>query len=47
MASGDNNQASTSAKMTAEERNQLADKLDRELDEFMDALAERSVSFLN
>ncbi|KAI6183172.1 Tetratricopeptide TPR-1 domain containing protein [Aphelenchoides bicaudatus] len=42
MDSGDS--ASTSVKMSEEERNQLAEKLDRELDEFMDALAERSKS---
>jgi hypothetical protein len=33
-------------KLTDEERLQLADKLDKELDDFINVLAEKSVSYL-
>lgn len=32
-------------KLTDEERNQLADKLDKELDDFINVLAEKSVGY--
>lgn len=45
MASGDHEQpCSSRLKMSDEERAKLADKLDRELDDFIDALSKNRVS---